>query len=41
MVVGSTDVLLSDRGVEVPQSQIALSVEDHGVLELQLLLVKG
>ena len=41
VVVGSTDVVFSDYGVEVPQSQIVLSVEDHGVLELQLLLVKG
>jgi polyisoprenoid-binding protein YceI len=41
VVVGSTDVVFSDYGVEVPQSQIVLSVEDHGVLELQLLLVMG
>ena len=41
VVVGSTDVVFSDYGVEVPQSQIVLSVEDHGVLELQLLLVRG
>ena len=41
VVIGSTDVVFSDYGVEVPQSQIVLSVEDHGVLELQLLLVKG
>ncbi|HYD09517.1 MAG TPA: YceI family protein [Acidimicrobiales bacterium] len=40
VVVGSTDVVFSDYGVEVPQAQIVLSVEDHGVLELQLLLVK-
>jgi polyisoprenoid-binding protein YceI len=41
VVVGSTDILFSDYGVEVPESQIVLSVEDHGVLELQLLLVKA
>lgn len=40
VVVGSTDVVFSDHGVEVPQAQIVLSVEDHGTLELQLLLVQ-
>jgi polyisoprenoid-binding protein YceI len=41
VVVGSVDVIFSDYGVEVPSSQIVLSVEDHGVLELQLLLTRG
>jgi polyisoprenoid-binding protein YceI len=40
VVVGSLDVTFSDYGVEVPESQIVLSVEDHGVLELQFLLTK-
>jgi polyisoprenoid-binding protein YceI len=40
VVVGSTDIVFSDYGVEVPDAQIVLSVEDHGVLELQLLLTK-
>lgn len=40
-VVGSTEVTFSDFGVEVPSAPIVLSVEDHGILELQLLLVRG
>ncbi|MGA9278730.1 YceI family protein [Ilumatobacter sp.] len=40
VVVGSTDITFSDYGVEVPDSQIVVSVEDFGVLELQLLLVR-
>jgi len=38
VVVGSVDVVFADYGVEVPSAQIVLSVEDHGILELQLLL---
>lgn len=41
VVVGSTDIVFSDFDVEVPSSQMVLSVEDHGTLELQLLLVRG
>jgi polyisoprenoid-binding protein YceI len=41
VVVGSIDVVFSDYGVEVPRSQLVLSVEDHGTLELQLLLTKS
>ncbi len=40
VVVGSTDVVFSDYGVEVPESQIVVSVDDFGVLELQLLFVR-
>ncbi|HEY6531550.1 MAG TPA: YceI family protein [Acidimicrobiales bacterium] len=40
VVVGSFDVTFSDYGVSVPRAAIVLSVEDHGILELQLLLVK-
>lgn len=40
VIVGSTDITFSDYGVEVPDSQIVVSVEDFGVLELQLLLVR-
>jgi polyisoprenoid-binding protein YceI len=40
VVIGSLDVTFSDYDVEVPESQIVLSVEDHGVLELQFLLTK-
>ena len=39
VVVGSTDIVFSDYGVTVPRSQIVVSVEDHGVVEFQLLLV--
>lgn len=40
VIVGSTDITFSDYGVEVPESQIVVSVEDFGTLELQLLLVR-
>ncbi len=40
VVVGSLDVTFSDFGVQVPSAPIVLSVEDHGVLELQLLLTR-
>jgi polyisoprenoid-binding protein YceI len=40
VVVGSLDVEFSDFDVEVPSAPIVLSVEDHGVLELQLLLTR-
>ncbi|MGB3411019.1 MAG: YceI family protein [Microthrixaceae bacterium] len=39
-VVGSTDIKFSDFDVEVPNSPVVLSVEDHGTLELQLLLTR-
>lgn len=41
VVVGSLDITFADFGVEVPSSPIVLAVEDHGVLELQLLLARG
>ena len=41
VVVGSLDITFADYGVEVPDAQIVLSVEDHGILELQLLLTKS
>ena len=40
VAVGSFDVTFSDYGVTVPKAAIVLSVEDHGVLELQLLFTK-
>jgi polyisoprenoid-binding protein YceI len=40
VVVGSIDIVFSDYGVSVPDSQIVLSVADNGTLELQVLLVK-
>jgi polyisoprenoid-binding protein YceI len=41
VVVGSLDVKFSDYGIEVPSAPIVLSVDDHGTLELQLLLTKN
>lgn len=41
VVVGSLDVAFSDFGVEVPSSPAVVSVDDHGTLELQLLLTKS
>ena len=40
VVVGSTDLTFSDYGVKVPTSPVVLSVDDHGTLEVQLLLVR-
>lgn len=39
-VAGSLEITFSDFGVEVPQSPIVLSVDDHGTLELQLIFKK-
>jgi polyisoprenoid-binding protein YceI len=39
VLVASTDIMFSDYGVDVPDSPIVLSVDDQGVLEVQLLLV--
>lgn len=36
VVVGSTEITFADYGVEVPSAPIVLSVEDTGVVELQL-----
>jgi polyisoprenoid-binding protein YceI len=41
VVAGSIDIKFSDYGVQVPQSQIVLSVADHGTLELQMHLKKA
>jgi polyisoprenoid-binding protein YceI len=41
VLVASTDIVFSDYGVDVPDSPIVLSVEDQGVLEVQLLLVRA
>ena len=40
VVVGSTPIRFSDFGVEVPSAPIVVSVEDEGLVELQLLLVR-
>ena len=41
VVVGSIDLRFSDFGVTVPSAPVVLSVDDHGTMELQLLLTKG
>lgn len=41
VVVGSTEVTFSDFGVEVPSSPLVLSVQDHGTVEMQLLLTRS
>lgn len=41
VIVGSVDITFADYGVTVPKSQIVLSVDDHGTLEMQLLLTKS
>ncbi len=40
-VAGSLDITFADYDIEPPQSMIVLSVEDHGVMELQLQLTRG
>ena len=40
VVVGSLDIVFADHAVEVPTAPVVLSVEDHGTLELQVLLVR-
>lgn len=41
VVVGSIDITFADFGVQVPSAPVVLSVDDHGTLELQLLLKKS
>jgi polyisoprenoid-binding protein YceI len=41
VTVGSIDVTFSDFGVAVPTAPVVLSADDHGVLELQLLLTRS
>ncbi|MEM9038172.1 MAG: YceI family protein [Actinomycetota bacterium] len=41
VVVGSLDVVFSDFDVTVPSAPIVVSVDDEGVLELQLLFTKA
>lgn len=41
VVVGSTEIVFADYGVEVPTAPIVVSVEDTGIIELQLLLTRG
>jgi polyisoprenoid-binding protein YceI len=41
VVVGSLDINFGDFGVEVPSAPVVVSAEDHGPLELQLLLKRS
>lgn len=41
VAVGSIDVKFADFGVAVPSAPVLLSADDHGTLELQLLLTKS
>lgn len=40
VLVATTDVTFSDYGVEVPSSPAVVSVDDHGIVEAQILLVR-
>ncbi len=41
VVVGAVDITFADWGVEMPTSPGVVSVEDHGILEMQLFLTRG
>ena len=41
VVTGSLDISFSGFDVDVPDSQAVVSVEDHGVMEMQLLLTRA
>ncbi len=40
-IVGAVDITFDDWGISVPSAPIVASVEDHGVLELQLFFTRG
>jgi polyisoprenoid-binding protein YceI len=40
VAVGSSDVVFSDYGVTAPTAPIVVSVEDHGIMEFQLILTR-
>ena len=40
VAVGSSDVLFSDYGVTAPTAPVVVSVEDHGIMEFQLLFTR-
>ena len=40
VVVGSSEVIFADYGVRVPSAPIVVSVEDHGIMEFQLLFTR-
>ena len=39
-VVGTTDVQFIDYGIKAPSAPVVVSVEDHGVVEIQLFLTR-
>jgi hypothetical protein len=41
VVVGAVDITFADWGVEMPTAPGVVSVEDHGILEVQLFLTRG
>jgi polyisoprenoid-binding protein YceI len=41
VLIGSLDITFADYGIEKPNSFMVLSVDDHGVLELQILLTEA
>ena len=41
VVVGGVDITFADWGVEMPTSRGVVSVEDHGILEIQLFFSRG
>jgi hypothetical protein len=38
--VGTLDIVFADFGIEVPSGTIVISVEDHGVVEIQVFLTR-
>jgi polyisoprenoid-binding protein YceI len=40
VVVASVSITFADHGVEVPSAPIVLSADDHGIIEVQLLLTR-
>lgn len=40
VVVGSLEITFADYGVELPSSQIVLSLDDRGIVEMQLLFTR-
>jgi polyisoprenoid-binding protein YceI len=41
VLTGSIDIVFADYGMEKPSSFLVLSVDDHGLMELQLFLTRG
>ena len=41
VAVGSSDVVFSDFGVTAPSAPIVVSVEDHGIMEFQLIFTRS